>query len=102
MAGQMMRRNAARRAEEMRQRVPYRKPAAPSFFQEPEKKTSAEQESGQPIPLTNSGMKQSFGGLEQLLRQFDADHLLILALLMMLYKDGGSKKLMLALAYLLT
>lgn len=33
---------------------------------------------------------------------FDKDQILILVLLVMLYKEGGDKKLMMALAYLLT
>ena len=41
-------------------------------------------------------------GIDKLLGQLDSDRMLILALLAMLYKDGGNKKLMMALAYLLT
>ena len=38
----------------------------------------------------------------ELLEQLDKDQILILVLLVMLYKEGGDKKLMMALAYLLT
>lgn len=38
----------------------------------------------------------------ELLEKFDKDQILILVLLVMLYKEGGDKKLLMALAYLLT
>ncbi|MDO4156917.1 MAG: hypothetical protein Q4D37_09105 [Oscillospiraceae bacterium] len=38
----------------------------------------------------------------ELLEKLDKDQILILVLLVMLYKEGGDKKLMMALAYLLT
>ena len=38
----------------------------------------------------------------ELLEHLDKDQILILVLLVMLYKEGGDKKLMMALAYLLT
>ena len=59
----------------------------------------------------SSGMRKSpldlgnlLGGWNpaELLEQLDKDQILILVLLVMLYKEGGDKKLMMALAYLLT
>lgn len=51
--------------------------------------------------VPNAGIFGSFHPME-LLEKFDKDQILILVLLVMLYKEGGDKKLLMALAYLLT
>lgn len=43
-----------------------------------------------------------FGLDLDILKNLDSDKMLIIALLAMIYKDGSNKKLMMALAYLLT
>ena len=110
--GSAMRRDAAARANQMQQRVPYRRQSggnpeekekrceAASYdteHTEPKKKPPVQQQDG--IQNILSGLT---GGLDNLLAQMDTDRMLILALLAMLYKDGSNKKLMMALAYLLT
>ncbi len=107
-----MRRDAQRRAQQMKQRVPYIKKIpeekGENFTENMEKPFHAEetvheragyetkQKSG-----AAGGMQIPFG-IDRILGQLDSDRMLILALLAMLYKDGGNKKLMMALAYLLT
>lgn len=115
-----MRREAARRAREMQQRV---HPAMPSGYRQPSPYADypPEPSESEPIPL-QQGRQQNLppprrngmsfrSGLPQLnpmeiLSRFDGDSMLILALMAMIYKDGGKegcdRKLLMALAYLLT
>ena len=124
-----MRREAARRAQEMQQRV---HPAMlrklgydpePSGYRQPSPYADypPEPSESEPIPL-QQGRQQNLppprrngmsfrSGLPQLnpmeiLSRFDGDSMLILALMAMIYKDGGKegcdRKLLMALAYLLT
>lgn len=115
-----MRREAARRAQEMQQRV---HPAMPSGYRQPSPYADypPEPSESEPIPL-QQGRQQNLPpprrngmsfrrGLPQLnpmeiLSRFDGDSMLILALMAMIYKDGGKegcdRKLLMALAYLLT
>ncbi|WP_295214722.1 hypothetical protein [Ruminococcus sp.] len=115
-----MRREAARRAQEMQQRV---HPAMPSGYRQPSPYADypPEPSESEPIPL-QPGRQQNLppprrngmsfrSGLPQLnpmeiLSRFDGDSMLILALMAMIYKDGGKegcdRKLLMALAYLLT
>ena len=91
-----MRRDAARRAQEMQRRVhPTASPGRrlpPQFADYPPK-----------LPLLGNLPQFNPGGL---LSNLDGDTMLILAMMVMLYKDGGwdgcDKKLLMALAYLLT
>ena len=56
-------------------------------------------------PSASEGFKMPFGilnGLEKYIEKLDTDKILIIAMLAIIYKDGGNKKLMMALAYLLT
>lgn len=118
--GNAMRRDAMRRAQQMQQRVPYRKPPddidAYLPFQEetagsePEPRSEHKPKKEPSRPGDSPPKKGGFlgggfslpGGIDRLLEQAGSDRMLILALLAMIYKDGGSKKLMMALAYLLT
>ncbi|MBQ8687132.1 MAG: hypothetical protein IJ512_01130 [Ruminococcus sp.] len=106
--GSAMRRDAAARASQMQQRVPYKKSAA-EYIEKPGTHEEAYQETvpkKEPSVRTQDGMQNIVsgltGGIDRLLTQMDTDRMLILALLVMLYKDGSNKKLMMALAYLLT
>lgn len=118
--GNAMRRDAMQRARQMQQRVPYRKkvPADEIDAYLPFREESAEPVQHRNLPheqtmhtgsAGRNGASGFFpvpagmaGGIEHLLEQIDTDRMLILALLVMLYKDGSDKKLMMALAYLLT
>ncbi len=104
-----MRRDAVRRAQEMQQRVhpaipPGRFPPQyadyPPEAEAPEPPKSAA--SPPKIPLLGNLPFHPTG----LLSNLDGDTMLILAMMVMLYKDGGwdgcDKKLLMALAYLLT
>ena len=109
--GNAMRMDAQRRARQMQQRVPSRRQTdrqAENMRAEEENAKKEGSEKKEP----DSGKKQSspvnslpFGlgaGLDNLLEHIDTDRMLIVALLAMIYKDGSNKKLMMALAYLLT
>ena len=114
--GNAMRMDAQRRARQMQQRVPSRRQTdrqAENMSAEeenPEEQNAKKEGSEKKEP--DSGKKQSspvnslpFGlgaGLDNLLEHIDTDRMLIVALLAMIYKDGSNKKLMMALAYLLT
>ncbi|MBQ8514583.1 MAG: hypothetical protein IJ496_04220 [Ruminococcus sp.] len=111
--GNAMRRDAMRRTQQMQQRVPYRKP--PDDMDEylplqeeapkPEHEPKPDKETARPESGSSPGTGGGFGlpgGIDRLLEQAGSDRMLILALLAILYKDGGSKKLMMALVYLLT
>ncbi len=98
-----MRKDAMRRAQQMQQRVPYKKSPDDGNAYLTQKEDSAQETP--PEKATDSKTGGGFGlpaGIDRLLEQIDTDRMLILALLAMLYKDGGNKKLMMALAYLLT
>ena len=94
-----MRREAARRAREMQKRVYFGKQQEPSPYADypPEEPP----QTGMPL-LGNLAQLRPTG----LLSGLDGDTMLILAMMVMLYKDGGwdgcDKKLLMALAYLLT
>lgn len=104
-----MRRDAARRAQEMQQRVhpaissgrlPPRYADYPPETEAPEPSKPATPPPK--IPLLGNLPFHPTG----LLSNLDGDTMLILAMMVMLYKDGGwegcDKKLLMALAYLLT
>lgn len=115
-----MRREAARRAQEMQQRV---HPSEPSAYKQPSPYADYPPESPQPEPISiqkdrqqnmppprTNGMSFRQGLLQMnpmdIMSRFDGDSMLILALMAMIYKDGGregcDRKLLMALAYLLT
>lgn len=107
-----MRRDAQRRAQQMKQRVPYIKQTSDEKREDITEKTEKpfhaeetvherDEYRKRQVSAGNAGMQMPFG-IDKLLGQLDSDRMLILALLAMLYKDGGNKKLMMALAYLLT
>ena len=100
-----MRRDAARRAQEMQRRVhPTASPGRrlPSQFADYPPETSPKPQPPK-LPLLGNLPQFNPGGL---LSNLDGDTMLILAMMVMLYKDGGwdgcDKKLLMALAYLLT
>lgn len=120
-----MRREAARRVQEMQQRAhppmpPVRHPNSPYADYPPDSEhTASHTESFSVHSMQNSEHTPSFqtkgnsflGGLPQLnptelLSKLDGDSVLILVLMAMIYKDGGKegcdRKLLMALAYLLT
>ncbi len=106
-----MRRDAERRAMQMRQRMPvgtykrYSERAASEPAPESERVQESERpqkHEEKPKPQQKSGFPLNILGNLGNLGSFDSDTMLILAILAMLYKDGGNKKLMMALAYLLT
>lgn len=101
-----MRREAARRAREMQKRVYFGKQQGPSPYadyppEEPPQEKTPSPQTGMPL-LGNLAQFRPKG----LLSGLDGDTMLILAMMVMLYKDGGwdgcDKKLLMALAYLLT
>ena len=108
-----MRQDAMRRANEMHGRVPFSAPAARQRGDYPPQETERV-----PKQTEQAGKNAAAGrkkGLPELLPQWnpaepfsklDGDSVLILALMAMLYKEGGlegcDKKLLMALAYLLT
>lgn len=113
-----MRREAARRAQEMQQRM---HPAMSSGYRQPSPYADYPPEPPQPEPLQQSRETRDpppgKNGIPfrsnlfqrnpiELLSRFDGDSMLILALMAMIYKDGGKegcdRKLLMALAYLLT
>lgn len=116
-----MRREAARRAQEMQQRV---HPEMPSGYRQssPYADYPPEPPQPEPVPIQQGRQRNDplpppkngtpfRSGLPQLnpmeiLSRFDGDSMLILALMAMIYKDGGKegcdRKLLMALAYLLT
>lgn len=101
--GDAMRQDAIRRSKEMYHRATIPQPTPQRNYDFlPLREDSA---------ATSGGMKKSpldlgnlLGGWNpaELLEHLDKDQILILVLLVMLYKEGGDKKLMMALAYLLT
>lgn len=104
-----MRREASRRAREMQQRAPI---LPGGMRQEP--MGDMLPSSAAPEPPVKPSAGTPFSGLAELvshgpaelLSHLDSDHMLILAMMAMIYKDGGNencdKKLLMALAYLLT
>lgn len=114
-----MRREAARRAQEMQQRV---HPTAPPTHrttspyadyppEPPQQESVPVQRIQQGTPYPKSNGVPLFGGLSrlnptELFSRLDSDSMLILAIMAMIYKDGGKegcdRKLLMALAYLLT
>ncbi len=102
-----MRRDAQRRAQQMKQRVPFVRDSGDDGHEEYKYHTEShcnnEPESHESKHNARSGSTQQLPfGVDRLLSQLDSDRMLILAILAMLYKDGRNKKLMMALAYLLT
>lgn len=114
--GSAMRTDAQRRARQMQQRVPGRtrtdrqkenisseEENADENNAKKEDAEKKEQDSGRKQSSPVNSLPFGFGaGLDNLLEHIDTDRMLIIALLAMIYKDGGNKKLMMALAYLLT
>lgn len=104
-----MRRDAARRAQEMQQRVhpTISSGRLPPRYADYPPETEAPEPSK---PATPAPKIPFLGNLPfhptGLLSNLDGDTMLILAMMVMLYKDGGwegcDKKLLMALAYLLT
>ena len=100
--GDAMRQDAIRRSKEMYHRAAIPQPTPQRNYDFlPLREESAANSGGMrksPLDLGNL-----LGGWnpEELLEHLDKDQILILVLLVMLYKEGGDKKLM-ALAYLLT
>ena len=96
-----MRREASRRAREMQQRAPI---LPGGMRQEP--MGDMLPSSAAPEPPVKPPAGTPFSGLAELVKHLDSDHMLILAMMAMIYKDGGNescdKKLLMALAYLLT
>ena len=92
-----MRQDAIRRSKEMYHRAAIPQPTPQRNYDFlPLREESA---------ANSGGMRKSpLGGWNpaELLEQLDKDQILILVLLVMLYKEGGDKKLMMSLAYLLT
>lgn len=95
-----MRRDAQRRSQQMKQRVPHIRNSSEEEQRECTDKIRQPQEREQ--KSTRGTAQQLPFGIDRIFTQLDSDRMLILAILAMLYKDGGSKKLMMALAYLLT
>ncbi len=106
--GSTMRRDAEKRARQMRQRMPGGNYNTSAYSKQEEQAEEtvyphkSKEEKKQPkyqqrsdFPLNIPGNLGNFGS-------FDSDTMLILAILVMVYKDGSNKKLMMALAYLLT
>lgn len=109
-----MRQAAMRRAQEMQKRVhqtempggqPFRAQFADVPPESPRPNASAKTSSGRRQPLAGLLPMNAPNGLLSHL-ELDGDTMLILAMMVMLYKDGGwdgcDKKLLMALAYLLT
>ena len=104
-------RDAWRRMEQMQQKVPYRRQRnMQSFYRNNNsayQNTAKSKQTEEPVNDTSKessgheNFKMPFGALNGL-EKLDTDKILIMALLAMIYKDGGNKKLMMALAYLLT
>lgn len=107
-----MRRAAARRAYEMQQRVrpPGSRPASPYADYPPEPEPPLPKPPPPKPPPASKSFQIPFldGKLNpsELLSKLDGDSMMILALMVMIYKDGGKegcdRKLLMALAYLLT
>ena len=89
--GDAMRQDAIRRSKEMYHRAAIPQPTPQRNYDF----LPLREESG----AASGGMKKN---PLDLLEHLDKDQILILVLLVMLYKEGGDKKLMMALAYLLT
>ena len=99
--GDAMRQDAIRRSREMYHRaIPPQKVQPFSYDFLPLREEAA---ASKPPP-SKSSQTGIFGNWNptELLEKLDKDQILILVLLVVLYKEGGDKKLMMALAYLLT
>ncbi len=102
-----MRREAARRAREMQKRVYFGKQQEPSPYADyPPEEPPQEKHRRRRLVCRCCGNLAQFRPQKGLLSGLDGDTMLILAMMVMLYKDGGwdgcDKKLLMALAYLLT
>ena len=104
--GDAMRQDAIRRSREMYHRVvPPQESQASSYDFLPLREEPAVPKSSPQIPSSKKPPQMGlFGNWNptELLEKLDNDQILILVLLVMLYKEGEDKKLMMALAYLLT
>lgn len=118
----IIQRDARRRMEQMQQKVPYRRQRNMQPFYRNNnsaynnstyKDADADKNKSTENTVNNNsnessaseGFKMPFGilnGLEKYIEKLDTDKILIIAMLAIIYKDGGNKKLMMALAYLLT
>lgn len=98
-----MRQDAIRRSREMREQALERSdrdiPPDDTETEIPEQ----EEIKSQPPPPTKQSVKNSLGSLitELIGNPIDSDKLLIAAILLMLMKEGGDKRLILALGYIL-
>lgn len=92
------------RREQRQQKVPYNRHYGEDYKQTADQEIEKEKESVQSEnPNTKiENCQMPFGLNLDILKNLDSDKMLIIALLAMIYKDGGNKKLMMALAYLLT
>lgn len=110
--GSAMRHDAERRARQMRQRMPSGNYSTSAYS---ENTQSQEESAAETVYLHKSEKEKQQSNSQQrsdfplnIMRNlgnfgsFDSDTMLILAILVMVYKDGSNKKLMMALAYLLT
>lgn len=104
--GDAMRQDAIRRSQEMYHRVvPLQESQTFGYDFLPLREEQDASKSSPQIPLSKKPAQMGLFGnwnLTELLEKLDKDQILILVLLVMLYKEGGDKKLMMALAYLLT
>lgn len=101
--GDAMRQDAIRRSKEMYHRaaIPQPTPQRKYDFLPLREESAANSGGMRKSPLDLGNLLGGWNPAE-LLEQLDKDQILILVLLVMLYKEGGDKKLMMALAYLLT
>lgn len=101
--GDAMRQDAIRRSKEMYHRaaIPQPTPQRNYDFLPLREESAANYGGMRKSPLDLGNLLGGWNPAE-LLEHLDKDQILILVLLVMLYKEGGDKKLMMALAYLLT
>ncbi len=92
------------RREQRQQKVPYNRHYGDSHKQTVDQKAEkSEEHTQEKNQRTKTENPQTPFGLDlDFLKNLDSDKILIIALLAMIYKDGSNKKLMMALAYLLT
>lgn len=104
MENNASRSNGNVRREQMQQKVPYNRRYVEHYKQEEDKKTEKKEEPSKEEKQNNKteSHQMPFGIDLDFLKNLDSDKILIIALLAMIYKDGSNKKLMMALAYLLT
>lgn len=93
------------------QKVPYRRQRnahsyysggmdKPEICEEKKTEEKATDDNVKNVKASTGGFQLPFG-IGEMLDGIDTDKILIIVLLVMIYKDGGSRKLMMALVYLL-